>query len=79
MISYNIEQAMGDTNWNILTVATHQFGSDVQKAIMVDWACEFHYEQTMSCKINLSVFSTESRPSAIRSRKNKEIAVVIRR
>ena len=42
MASYNIEQAMGHADWNILTVAMRQFGFDIQKAL--DWAAKYHYE-----------------------------------
>ncbi len=40
--SYNREQATGYGNWNILSVAMHQFGLDLHHA--TQWVAQYHKE-----------------------------------
>jgi len=41
MVSYNKEQAVGDDQCNVLTIAMHQFDFDVNEAM--SWASERHF------------------------------------
>jgi len=42
IVSYNKEQAIGDDRHNILTIAMHQFDTDLDGALA--WVCQYHEE-----------------------------------
>ena len=58
--SYNREQATGYENWNILSVAMHQFGLDLHHA--TEWVAQYHKEveaRFHAARARLPSFGTE--------------------
>ena len=60
MTSYNAEQAIGEVNWNIVTVAMRQFGFDVNAAMKKAYECHLQKQRRFMQLISEIPFGSDA-------------------